>query len=93
MDNGFTNNINNIVRRSNTIGIRNNLEQRSAMKRYLSKCGFQLECPLVDATIDSDLCIEVQDCIEGNIPIELQYEDFFLHENYKEICTKCEYHI
>lgn len=63
------------------------------MKRYLSKHGFQLECPLIKAVIDSDLCIEVQECIEGNIPVELQYEDFLLLENYKEICAECEYHI
>ena len=63
------------------------------MRRYLSKHGFQLECPLIKAVIDSDLCIEVQECIEGSIPVELQYEDFMTTENYKEICAECEYHI
>lgn len=63
------------------------------MKQKLSKCGFQLECPLIKGIIDSDLCIEVQECIEGNIPVELQYEDFLATENYEGICAECEYHI
>ncbi len=29
-----------------------------------SKLGFQMACPLVDGVIDSDLCIEVQECID-----------------------------
>ena len=58
-----------------------------------SNLGFQMTCPLVDAVIDSDLCIEVQECIEGNISITLALEDFLTKEKYKDICAGCKYHI
>ena len=54
---------------------------------------FQMTCPLIEAVIDSDLCIEVQDCIEGNIPVSLEYEDFLEPEDHEKICKECKYHI
>ena len=59
----------------------------------VSKLGFQMTCPLIDGVIDSDLCIEVQECIEGNIPVSLELEDFLILEDHKNICTDCKYHI
>ena len=58
-----------------------------------SMLGFQMTCPLVDGVIDSDLCIEVQECIEGNIPVSLEVEDFLVLEDHKNICAGCKYHI
>lgn len=58
-----------------------------------TKLGFQMKCPLIDGVIDSDLCIEVQDCIEGNIPVSLELEDFLQPENCMTICQECKYHI
>ena len=58
-----------------------------------SKLGFQMTCPLVDGVIDSDLCIEVQECIDGNVPVTLELEDFLAKENYLDICVECKYHI
>ena len=63
------------------------------MKKGSIKHTAQWKCPLIKGVIDSSLCIDVQECIEGNISIELQYEDFIQTENHKEICEECEYHI
>ena len=52
-----------------------------------------MTCPLTDTDIDSDLCIEVQDCIEGNIPVTLELEEFTEVEGCQEICAGCKYHI
>ncbi len=57
------------------------------------KYGFRMTCPLIEGVIDSDLCIEVQECIEGNIPVSLELEDFLQPENCEEICRDCKYHI
>ena len=57
------------------------------------KITHQMKCPLINCTIDSDLCIEVQDCIEGTIPVTLELEDFLEDENYQDICKDCKYHI
>lgn len=54
---------------------------------------FQMTCPLTDTIIDSDLCIEVQECLEGNVPVTLELEEFAEMENSKDICLKCKYHI
>ncbi len=54
---------------------------------------FTVKCPLCNSIIDSDLCIEVQDCIEGNIPVSIEYEDFLEAENHAEVCSECKYHI
>ncbi len=58
-----------------------------------SKLGFQMECPLAEGVIDSDLCIEVQECIEGNIPVTLELEDFLARDDCVSICKECRYHI
>ena len=58
-----------------------------------SKQGFQMTCPLTEGVIDSDLCIEVQECIEGNIPVSLELEDFLLPEDSEKTCKECKYHI
>ena len=55
--------------------------------------GFQMFCLLIENTIDSDLCIEVQDCIDGNIPVTLALEDFLEKEDCRVICENCKYHI
>ena len=53
----------------------------------------KMPCPLIHSVIDSDLCIDVQDCIEGNIPVTIEFEDFLECGNYEEICKECKYHI
>ena len=58
-----------------------------------SKQGFQMTCPLTEGVIDSDLCIEVQECVEGNIPVSLELEDFLLPEDCEKTCKECKYHI
>ena len=40
-----------------------------------TKGSFQMTCPLSNTDIDSDLCIEVQECIDGNFPVTLELED------------------
>ena len=52
-----------------------------------------MTCPLAEGVIDSDLCIEVQECIEGNIPVSLELEDFLLPEDCEKTCKECKYHI
>lgn len=47
----------------------------------------------INSVIDSDLCIEVQECIEGNVPITIEYEDFLEAENSDATCRECKYHI
>ena len=59
----------------------------------MMKNGFQMTCPLINSVIDSDLCIEVQECIEGNVPITIEYEDFLEAENSDATCRECKYHI
>ena len=59
----------------------------------LSKPGFRIICPLTDTLIDSDLCVEVQDCLEGNIPVSLELEEFTEKEDCVYICANCKYHI
>ena len=58
-----------------------------------TKRNFQLTCPLTDTVIDSDLCIEVQECLEGNVPVTLELEEFAEVEDCKEICLSCNFHI
>ena len=52
-----------------------------------------MKCPLSNGMIDSDLCIEVQECIDGNIPVSLELEDFIESEDSEETCKNCPYHI
>ena len=52
-----------------------------------------MTCPLTEGVIDSDLCIEVQECIEGNIPVSLELEDFLEAEDCEQKCKECKYHI
>ena len=59
----------------------------------ISRLGFHMTCPLVQGIIDSDLCIEVQDCIEGSIPITIELEEFLESEGYQKKCRECKYHI
>lgn len=51
----------------------------------------RMTCPLSGGVIDSDLCCDIQECIEGNIPVSLELEDFLSLENHKEICHRCEF--
>ncbi len=67
-------------------------KEGDCMKQW-TKQGFQMTCPLIKGVIDSDLCIEVQECIEGNIPVSLEYEDFLQPEDCERICQECKYHI
>ncbi len=53
----------------------------------------QMICPLVDGRIDSDLCCEVQECIEGNISVTLELEDFLEKDDCVRICRTCKYNI
>lgn len=62
------------------------------MSKNSSK-GFQMKCPLAEGVIDSDLCIEVQECIDGNIPVTIELEDFLMIEDYEVVCHNCKYHI
>ena len=48
-------------------------------------------CPLTGGVIDNDLCYDVQECIEGNIPVTLELEDFLEKRNCKKICHACEH--
>ena len=61
--------------------------------RRISGTGLQMKCPLSNGMIDSDLCIEVQECIDGNIPVSLELEDFIESEDSEETCKNCPYHI
>ena len=47
-------------------------------------------CPLTGGVIDSDLCYDVQECIEGNIPVTIELEDFLEKGNCAKICHECE---
>lgn len=58
-----------------------------------TKGSFRMTCLLTDTVIDSDLCIEIQECIEGNIPVSLELEEFAEVENCQEICMGCKYHV
>lgn len=58
-----------------------------------TKGSFQMTCPLTDTVIDSDLCVEIQECIEGNVPVTLELEEFAEVEDCQEICAGCKYHI
>ena len=61
--------------------------------KKVSRNGFQMKCPLSDSLIDSDLCIEVQECIDGNIPVNLELEDFLESNDSIDTCKNCQYHI
>ena len=50
-------------------------------------------CPLVDANIDPDLCLEVQDCIEGITEVTLIMEDYLEKDDHEDICKNCRYHL
>lgn len=63
--------------------------RRSRLMKKRAKDTPTLLCPLIDGVIDRDLCTDVQACIEGSLPVELQYEDFLEKENYEEICSGC----
>ena len=52
-----------------------------------------MKCPLSNGMIDSDLCIEVQECIDGKIPVSLELEDFRESEDSEGTCKNCPYHI
>ena len=58
-----------------------------------SKTRLQMICPLVGGVIDSDLCFDVQECIEGNIPVTIELEDFLEPEDCEKTCRNCKYHI
>ena len=59
----------------------------------MSGTGLQMKCPLSNGIIDSDLCIEVQECIDGNIPMTLELEAFLESDDSEEKCRSCQYHI
>ena len=54
---------------------------------------FRMSCPLTEGIIDRDLCYDVQECIEGNIPVTLEFEDFLEKGNCVRICRECEYNV
>ncbi len=71
-----------------------NKQKPNAEPRLKARKGrLQMHCPLIDSTIDSDLCVDVQACIEGDIPVSLELEDFLLDEDYEKVCAECKYHI
>ncbi len=53
----------------------------------------RMTCPLTGGVIDSDLCYDVQECIEGNLPVSLELEDFLEKGDYRKICQECKYNI
>lgn len=53
----------------------------------------RMECPLTGGVIDSDLCYDVQECIEGNLPVSLELEDFLEKGDCGKICRACEYNV
>ena len=61
--------------------------------RTKKKSTFPVKCPLTDGIIDSDLCLDVQDCIGGYLPVTIEFEDFLDKEDYEEICAQCKYHL
>ena len=57
------------------------------------KSQMKMMCPLTGGVIDSDLCYDVQECIEGKIPVSLELEDFLEQGDCEKICHECEYNV
>ena len=50
-------------------------------------------CPLINDRIDSTLCLDVQDCIDGVVSPTIAIEDFLEQEDCYDVCLNCKYHL
>ena len=50
-------------------------------------------CPLIGGKIDSDFCLEVQECVDGITESTIETEVFLEIEGCAKICGECKYHL
>ena len=49
-------------------------------------------CPLAGGKIDSDFCLEIQECVSGITEPTIETEEFLEVEGCAKICGVCKYH-
>ncbi len=50
-------------------------------------------CPLAGGKIDSDFCLEIQECVDGITEPTIETEEFLEIEDCTRICGECKYHL
>lgn len=50
-------------------------------------------CPVTDGKIDSDFCLETQECVDGITEPIIETEEFLEIEDCVNICGECNHHL
>ena len=50
-------------------------------------------CPLAGGKIDSDFCLEIQECVGGITEPTIETEEFLEIEDCTRICGECKHHL
>ena len=50
-------------------------------------------CPLAGGKIDSDFCLEIQECVDGITEPNIETEEYLEIEGCAKICGECKYHL
>ncbi len=49
-------------------------------------------CPLAGGKIDSDFCLDIQECVDGITEPTLETEEFLEFKDCEKICGECKYY-